>query len=71
MFIMPPGTEIVNQVSTHNGVPVATAAGCVGVLAVELPSPGERRAFVCASASILTAQLAGFFGAVPTEAVSA
>jgi hypothetical protein len=67
-------TRIVGGSDVETGavvVPVATAAGCVGVLAVELPSPGERRTFVCASASILTAQLAGLVGPVPTEAVSA
>ena len=46
-------------------VPLVTAAGCVGALAVELPSPGERRTSVRAFASILTAQLAGFFGPMP------
>jgi len=43
-------------------VPVVTAGGCVGALAVELRSPAERRASVCAFASILTAQLAGLVG---------
>jgi len=39
-------------------VPAVTAAGCFGVLALELPAPGDGRAFVRAFASILAAQLA-------------
>ena len=67
-------TRIVPGTDAETGavvVPAVTAAGCVGVLALELPAPGERRAFVCAVASILTAQLAGLVGTVPRiEAVN-
>jgi len=58
-------TKIVDGSDEKTGavaVPVVTAGGCVGALAVELRSRGERRAFVCAFASILTAQLAGLVG---------
>jgi transcriptional regulator with XRE-family HTH domain len=58
-------TKIVDGSDVKTGavaVPVVTAGGCVGALAVELRSRGERRAFVCAFASILTAQLAGLVG---------
>ncbi len=67
-------TRVVGGTDVDTGavvVPAVTAAGCVGVLALELPAPGERRAFVRAVASILTAQLAGLVGPVPRiEAVS-
>jgi transcriptional regulator with XRE-family HTH domain len=59
-------TKIVSGSDGKTGavaVPVVTAAGCVGALALELRPPGERRAFVCAFASIVTAQLAGLVGA--------
>jgi transcriptional regulator with XRE-family HTH domain len=55
-------TRIVRGTDVKTGavvVPAVAAAGCFGVLAVELPAPGDRRAFVCAFAAILAAQLAG------------
>jgi transcriptional regulator with XRE-family HTH domain len=58
-------TKIVDGSDVRTGavaVPVVTAAGCVGALALELRSRGEHRASVCAFASILTAQLAGLVG---------
>jgi transcriptional regulator with XRE-family HTH domain len=58
-------TKIVDGSDVRTGavaVPVVTAAGCVGALALELRSRGEHRASVCAIASILTAQLAGLVG---------
>jgi len=54
-------TRIVRGTEVKTGavvVPAVTAAGCVGVLALELPAPGDGRAFVRAFASILAAQLA-------------
>jgi transcriptional regulator with XRE-family HTH domain len=58
-------TKIVDGSDVRTGavaVPVVTAAGCVGALALELRSRGEHRASVCAFASILTAQVAGLVG---------
>jgi transcriptional regulator with XRE-family HTH domain len=54
-------TRIVRGTEVKTGavvVPAVTAAGCFGVLALELPAPGDGRAFVRAFASILAAQLA-------------
>ena len=43
-------------------VPIVTAGGCAGVLAMELQDRGEEREWVRAVASILAAQLAALFG---------
>jgi transcriptional regulator with XRE-family HTH domain len=54
-------TRIVRGTEVKTGavvVPAVTSAGCFGVLALELPAPGDGRAFVRAFASILAAQLA-------------
>ena len=52
-------------------VPVLAPAGCVGVLAIEVQSGGERRESIRAFAAILAAQLAGFLGPVTlAEAVA-
>lgn len=56
-------------------IPVTTASGCLGVLALELRHRAERRESVRAFATILAAQLATLLGAPPAasaaEAVSA
>ena len=53
-------------------VPLTTAAGCLGVLALELRHRAERREFVRAFAIILAAQLTALVGVPPAaQAVSA
>jgi hypothetical protein len=53
-------------------VPILTAWGCTGVLAVELRDGGERQPQLHACAAILAAQLATFVAGVPrAEAISA
>jgi transcriptional regulator with XRE-family HTH domain len=67
-------TKIVGGSDVKTGalaVPVVTAAGCVGALAVELRPPGERRASVSAFTSILAAQLAGLVGRMYFQGKSA
>jgi hypothetical protein len=72
--------RIVDGSDTATGAvvaPITTAAGCVGVLAVELRDRGERREFVAAALTILAAQLSPLLAprlqlpAVPAEASSA
>jgi hypothetical protein len=53
-------------------VPMVTAGGCAGVLALELQGRGEERECVRAVATILAAQLTALFGfQALAEAVSA
>ena len=58
-------TRVVGGNGTSTGavvVPIVTAGGCAGVLAMELQDRGEERQWVRAVASILAAQLAALFG---------
>ncbi|MBI1874576.1 MAG: hypothetical protein HYS05_11940 [Acidobacteria bacterium] len=47
--------------------PLLTAAGCGGVLAVELPAGAESHTAVQAIVTFIAAQLAGLVGSAPTE----
>jgi hypothetical protein len=68
-------TRIVNGSGAATGavvVPILTAGGCAGVLALELQDRGEEREGVRAVAAILAAQFAALFGFESmAEAVSA
>ena len=68
-------TRIVNGSGAATGavvVPILTAGGCAGVLALELQDRGEEREGVRAVAAILAAQFAALFGFQSiAEAVSA
>jgi hypothetical protein len=46
-------------------VPLMTATGCAGVLALELRNGDERRTWVSAAATILAAQLSVLVGQPP------
>ena len=52
-------------------VPMLTADGCAGVLAIELPGGAEQQTFVRAGATILGALLTQFVGARTAEAPAA